>query len=220
MNFTVTLTGELPLLMSSDNGLNPRNEMAKQVRALYTKGKKRTAEDDEELARLEYRLKLYYDPTIGLYIPGENIETCLFQASKQQRKGQDFKRAVTAIDACCPLKHSGPTTPEGLWADPAYRLEKGMPARAGRLWLVIPSFPDWQVTCEFMVDDELVDEEMFREALRFAGKYVGLGAERPRYGSFTAVATRLDEGSLLAEGSERYGTEKRGNGSAREAIRR
>jgi hypothetical protein len=60
-----------------------------------------------------------------------------------------------------------------------------------RVWKTFPVFPEWSGEVEFLILDEVIDEETFRLHLIDAGQFIGIGRFRPRnngfYGRFEVV---------------------------------
>jgi hypothetical protein len=50
-----------------------------------------------------------------------------------------------------------------------------------------PIFPRWQVTVSGSLDTEQVDPDAFENIVDTAGRYIGLGDWRPRFGRFESV---------------------------------
>ena len=61
-----------------------------------------------------------------------------------------------------------------------------------RVWKTFPVFHAWAGKVEFLVLDELIDDEVFKSHLTDAGQFIGIGRFRPRnngfYGRFLVEA--------------------------------
>ena len=53
-----------------------------------------------------------------------------------------------------------------------------------RVYKMFPVFSSWAGNVEFLVLDELIDEDVFETHLRDAGAFIGIGRFRPRNNGF------------------------------------
>jgi hypothetical protein len=60
------------------------------------------------------------------------------------------------------------------------------------VWVNRILFPEWTVTYQLTLDDEIMSIDQLRRIANMAGKAEGLGTWRPRYGRF-AVAGDIQE---------------------------
>lgn len=175
------ITGVSPLLMHSGALASPMNPIAREMKAVSSKRAKTDA-DFEELARLEFLGSLYLsggEPCI----PGEVFETCLVQAAKKARRGAPAKAGIIC-DGNFALDYDGPRTPHELWAEERFRFVAGVRIGA-RVMRTRPRFDRWEATIDV---DYLPDQINEREVLEFsvvAGRTIGIGDWRPRFGRFT-----------------------------------
>lgn len=65
-----------------------------------------------------------------------------------------------------------------------------------RVEKIYPLIPSWEATVVFMVVDPMITEDVFREVLSEAGKFIGIGRFRPRnngyYGRFVVVSMKWE----------------------------
>jgi len=95
----VRLTGLNGTIMHSGQMADPLNKFAKQLKALSGKRKK-SDEDLEAMAKIEFLGSLYVDEDGHIIWPGENIEAMLVSAAKKQKEGQIAKVAAHVFDNC------------------------------------------------------------------------------------------------------------------------
>lgn len=179
----LTLTGVAPLLMHNGLLADPLNPLAMAIKEVSGRRQKSHA-DHEELGRLEHLGGLWLDEHSCPCIPGEALEACITDGARKSREG----KAATAAVLCegnFAVVHGGPTTPDALWADPAYRLR--VPARVGqvRVMRTRPIFRNWAAPVRVALNTDLVNEAQVLKWLRVAGDQVGLGDWRPKFGRFT-----------------------------------
>src|ERR1051326_3360876 len=89
----VRIKGVRPLIMHSWEGIDELNPMVIRKKELTDKKKKKTEADLEELRWIDFRLGLYWDNKIGLYIPSDNIEKCLQEGAAKSRLGKQSEAA-------------------------------------------------------------------------------------------------------------------------------
>jgi hypothetical protein len=191
-DFRMKLVGEAALVMHSGRLADPLDPAAKALKVAAKKpAKSRTDEDLEELARLEWVGGAYHDPDLGPYVPGENVERCLLDAARLTRQGKLIERGVLIMSDTNPLAYSGPRDLAGLWADERFRLVRGVrnPGQSGRVMRCRPVFHRWTLDALGTFDASLIDAGPLQEIASTAGRLIGLGDWRPRYGRFTATIT-------------------------------
>lgn len=190
MQFRITLTGTAELLMHNARLSNPLDPAAKAMKAVSSKRVK-TDEDHEELARLEHLGSLYYDPEIGPFIPGQNIERCLVDAAKVTKSGVKVTRGVFVSTNVNPLAYAGPREPDGLWTDENFRHMASVKVQQNRVMRCRPMFRQWRTAAEGTLDTAVLSLEELRSIAETAGAMIGIGDYRPRYGRFTAEVEKL-----------------------------
>lgn len=186
--FTITLTGEAPLLMHNAQLSDKFNPITREMAKITAKRTKKTDDDEWELRRLEFMGGLYYDPDLGPFIPAENMEASLAKAAGLTRNGQDVKRGVRINTAQAPLMYDGPRDRDGLWngGDTAGHAHfASVKVGQARIIRTRPVFRKWMVEFDGIIDPNILDPESLDEFLGKAGTMIGLGDWRPRYGTFT-----------------------------------
>ena len=195
IDFTVTLTGTAGLLMHNSRLSNPLDPATKALKK-YTGKRKKTDEDHETIAQLEYAGGLYLDPDIGPYIPGENIARCLVDGAKLTKQGVKVTRGVFISTDINPLSYNGPRDGDGLWADGRFRHMASVKVGTQRVMRCRPLFQEWAVQADGILDPSVLELDDLVSIADDAGALIGLGDWRPRFGRFTATVTRT--GSAVA----------------------
>lgn len=190
MQFRITITGTAELLMHNARLSNPLDTAAKAMKAVSSKRVK-TDDDHEELARLEHLGSLYYDPEIGPFIPGQNIERCLVDAGKVTKSGVKVTRGVFISTNVNPLAYAGPRTPEDLWGDENFRHMASVKVQQNRVMRCRPMFRQWRTAADGTLDTAVLSLDELQSIADTAGAMIGIGDYRPRYGRFTAEVTKL-----------------------------
>ncbi len=178
------LTGVSSLLMHCPvtvNQLDPGTQALKK----FTGKRKKTIEDQQVIARMEWELGLYFDQKIGPYIPGVNVEIMLRDAGKLSKQGAAITRGVVAVDDKIPLLYKGPrSTMQELW-DANLKDYRVAGNQANSIMRCRPMFPGWSLKASLLVEESIIDKDDVVEITRKAGLMIGLGDYRPRFGRFT-----------------------------------
>lgn len=182
-DFTLSLTGTAPLLLHSAQLSDPLNQWTKQIAKVSGKRQK-TEEDHQELGRLEHRGGMYFDSEFGPYLPGSNVEAALFRAASKQKLMSALKTALVIPEEVNPLAYPGPRDADGLWADKKYVHRASVKVGTSRVIRTRPQFPVWSVTVTGFLDTEIIDPDAFENIVETAGRVIGLGDWRPRFGRF------------------------------------
>ena len=179
--------GVSPMMMHSDRMCNPLDELTKELKAVTSKRKKTDA-DYEEMSRIEFKAGLYFDDTLGPYLPAQNIEATLINAGKLSKQGSTVKRALMVMEDKIPVEYKGPRTIETMYADRASFVDvRSVVVQRARLMRTRPIFRDWAVSFSVAYDEGSFNEDVVRQIVETAGKFVGFGDYRPRYGRFQIV---------------------------------
>lgn len=185
----VTITGTQPLLMNNVQSADPRNEFARAIKEITSKRKKTDA-DLDELYRLKFMASLYYDDTVGPYLPAPNLFRALIEAGTITRSGKKVERGVVFLSRFAPLEYDGKRDIASLWGDGATRFVDRRMVTVNRKKVVgvRAIFPDWSAAFPIEVDDSIIDPAEFLEIAACAGK-IGVGDYRRFYGKFTVEVT-------------------------------
>lgn len=143
-----------------------------------------------------WREKCHADAHGKIVIPGMALKNCLSEAAKflslqVPGKGKatytkHFEAGVMVLDnITLPVKKADV---EGEWL---YLNADGRRGGNKRVMKCCPVVRDWSGRIAFTVVDPAITEDVFRQHLDEAGKYIGIGRFRPRnngwYGRFTVT---------------------------------
>jgi hypothetical protein len=180
------LTDTSPLVQHNIQLNDPDNRFTREIAALTSKRKK-TDDDRQAIARLEFLGGLYVGRA-GIHVPAANVRRCFAEAAKARRLGTAVNRAVIPTGLEVPLRYDGPTDPAELWQDPKYRYTTSVGIGRKRVVRTRPMFPDWEVQAEWELVTDALDLDDFKAVVAAAGIMEGLGDNRVNgYGRFTAV---------------------------------
>ena len=179
------VVGIRALIMHSDRLADPLAPITKKMKTITSKRKK-TEEDLERMAQLEFMAGMYHDEDMGPFIPGKNFHATLVNGAKLSKQGANFKRAMEVVTESAPLEYEGPRTLEELWGDPLFRLTTSVKVQTSRVMRTRPMFPSgWAAEFDVRHDPTQIDKETLIRVAQEAGDYVGLCDYRPFYGKFT-----------------------------------
>lgn len=179
--------GITPLIQHSCKCVNPLHPISRKMKEITSKpSKKRTEDDLILLSDLEWEGGLYWDDTIGLYIPAENIEATVRDGAKNARKGKNVERGFAVKDMLVPLDIGENLTLDQLRADYRFRDVRQMKVQTSRVTRTRPRFNMWSIRFSAVYDESQIDLQTLADAMEYAGQYVGLCDSRPKYGKFVA----------------------------------
>ena len=185
----VRWTGIRPLILHNARLADPMDEYSARLKELTksNKGKNKTQARDAEIARCEWEGGLYYDSELGPYVPADMIESAIQNGGKKCSAGKQIQAAVfcTEESVMVPIQYKGPRDLDGLYADPAFRMRKSVRVGNVRVMRTRPMFPTgWKLEFSVEFDDSVVDANTVLRAMQDAGRLVGLGDWRPKFGRF------------------------------------
>jgi hypothetical protein len=169
--------------MNSERGVNVLDPLVREKKALTSKRKK-TDEDLAQIARLEWEHALYHDSELGPYIPAQNIEAMLRDGAKLEKRGTDIVRGISVIEPRIKLEYDGPRDLEKLWKAGTYADIRSVKQQKARIMKTRPIFPNWVIVPTIAYDTAVFNEPDIIRIAELAGRYVGLGDFRQRFGRF------------------------------------
>ena len=178
---TLKITGTSAILMHSDRMANPLDPIKKRLTPLTSK-KKKTDDDHEEIAHIEWEAGMYYDEDLGPFIPGRMIKAMLIQGAKKTKDGPKIKSGVVVMTDKCKLEYSGPRDLEKMWKAKKFVDMRSVVVQRARLMRCRPIFPEWSVTAEIVFDGGVIDRADIVRIAETAGALVGMGDYRPENG--------------------------------------
>ena len=133
---------------------------------------------DEDENTVEF--KGFSDPIL----PGANFLRCLRQgAATGWKKGMDIKRGVVVTNNSS-IDFKGSKKAVDLFKGNKY-INRAFTKRG--VWVSRLCFPEWKVTFNLLVNDEIVKKSDLKKYLSMAAVAEGLGTWRPRYGRFKTL---------------------------------
>lgn len=183
---SIKINGTAPLLMHSDRFADPLNPLTKAHKELTGKRKK-TDDDLIAIAKSEFIGSCYWNNSVGFHLPSQMLESCLINGAKLQKLGTKFKQSVRVLEDELPLVGYTKTNPEKLWDNPEMRDARGVRVGTSKIIRYRPIFRQWSFSATITIDEDVVNVNEVKKAIEDAGKLIGLGDYRPRFGRFEAV---------------------------------
>ena len=175
------IVGTSALLMHSDRLANPLDPLKKEM-AAFTGKRKKTDEDHEMIARIEWSAAMYHSEETGPYLPGRMMKACLIGAAKKTKEGPKVKTGLIVMTDKAPVEYTGPRDQKAMWANKNFIDIRSVVVQRARLMRCRPVFREWMVTFEVVYDQSIIDKADIRRIAETAGLIVGMGDYRPENG--------------------------------------
>jgi hypothetical protein len=181
---TVTIRGMAPLLLHNGRISDPLSKFAIELKKLSNKRDK-TESDYAEISKLEWFGALYTDENDELIMPGENIESMLVKAAQKIKKGTLVKAGVI-VPKSPVIAFKGPKNPEEMWASEKFVDKRGVVIKGkGRIVRTRPRIDEWSLTFDIVFSG--INKNVLEDILVVAGREIGIGDFRPKFGRFELV---------------------------------
>lgn len=179
-----TIESISPMLMHSDRTANPLNPQTKAIKAITGKRKK-TDDDHYEIARLEFIASCYFNGK--WHIPAANFEAMLLASAKHFKLGTTIKQALLVPDDAEFIFADSKLKPEDLFHIDEYVDQRTVKVGTAKTIRTRPIFNSYKSIFTCWLDTDKMNTEQLIQIVENAGKYVGLGDYRPRYGRFQVL---------------------------------
>ncbi len=179
---TVSIRGKSPLLMHNGSLANPTNPIVKAMKAI-TGNRKKTDEQYEQLARLEFRGGLYLNQAGKVIVPSAVIEGSIRDGAKKSKLGKQFASAVMVNDDAL-LDYGEDLTPDEMFERGDFVSMMAVRVEKNRIMRTRPIFHGWRLSFEVTWDSEQINASNLRKAIEDAGNMVGICDYRPKFGRF------------------------------------
>lgn len=187
--YSVQITGTMPLLMHKDTLADALHPLTKEHKRISGK-KTKTDDDHEKMAQTDFMGAIYLDAQGAPCIPASNIKKCMIEGARITKSGPKIERGVVILGMDFPLEYTGPKTAAGLFADPRFVDRRSVRATStSRIMRVRPIFREWGCQFDLHADDAVCSQDDLEIILANAGNLIGIGDHRKigGYGRFTAV---------------------------------
>jgi hypothetical protein len=189
---TATFTGVAPLLHANPQGVARTFPTTRRMKEINSKKTRRTDADYAELADLEVASRVYWDDSIGVYVPtrwvAEAIAKKAFAVAKISKGATRGALFMTADKV--PLTYRGKAgvkKVEDVVKNPAFRHAMILPQGQIRVEKNSPIFHDWSFQAAMEFDDKTFDRRDLQRIIEETSHYVGFGDFRPTFGRARVV---------------------------------
>ena len=182
----IEITGDT-LIMHNGRTANPLDPYSKAMKELSGKRNKTDA-DNIRLSRLEYEAGLYVNKDNLPIIPSRILEANICEGARKTKEG---KLALSGlfVDTDADLEfEGGPMTVEELVDSEDHKLTVSVRIGQSRVMRTRPLFKDWRAMFTCSINASVATPSQLKQWLENAGKLVGVGDWRPRYGRFEVVS--------------------------------
>lgn len=190
----VAVTGVSPLLMNNPQTVDPFNRFTRAKKAITAKRTAKTDDDLIELGNLETESKLYFDDTLGVYVPATWITEAIictgFGVAKIGR--QKMRGGIFATQPKIALSYRNKSKVKAVAdvvGNPEFRHRMLLKQGQVRVPKDAPIFHDWSFATDLEYDDKIVDSSTLRRIVEHAALYGGFGDFRPTFGRAKAEVT-------------------------------
>lgn len=137
---------------------------------------------------LEEAERALYKDEKGVYEPAEHLEACFVkEAANYKIPGQGKKTFKDAFKAGIIVEPRHIPIIPGKWIVD----NQAVVINRARIMRSRPRFDKWSLVFKIQVTDERITEAILKEVVGNAGKFVGVGDYRPKYGRFQVVSFKL-----------------------------
>ncbi len=180
------IRGVAPMIHHNAILSDPLAPIVREIQT-FTSKRKKTIEDHEEIARLEWNGSLYLHPKKGPVVPAQNIERMLRDAAVKSKMGKQVQAGLRVIEDW-PVIYKGPRDPAKMWETGKFRNRASCKVGQQRVIRTRPCWDEWELKFSVQYDEELLEPKQVSDFVALAGRIVGLGDWRPKHGRFEVVA--------------------------------
>jgi hypothetical protein len=168
-----------------------------QSRAVQSLKSRDETHDDYE--QRTWRERCHIDAARVVFIPPMSFKNCIAEAAKYKSiqipgKGKSTYTKHFEAGILCKEPFSLGVKLDDVQGERLFVPSDGKRGGDKRVWKTFPVFQEWKGDVEFLVLDDLIDEEVFQSHLVDAGQFIGIGRFRPRrngfYGRFAVVKVK------------------------------
>jgi hypothetical protein len=183
---TIELNGIGGLLTHNERLASKFDPIAREMSAIT--GKRKKSDDDlAEMARLEFIGGLYETVDKRVGFPAWNVFRSIQEGAKLNKLGRHVERALTPTSVdIVPITHSGPSTAEAMWKAGCID-QRSVKVGTSKVTRTRPLFVNWSLSVDFVLDTEILNLDDLVMCADNAGRLVGVGDYRPRFGRFDAI---------------------------------
>lgn len=176
-------TGQRPLMLHNGRLADPTSEVTRAIKEL-TGQRSKTEAVFKEIKKLEWLGCLYTDAEGSICVTEDMVLGAGIAGSKSIKKGPAFKAAVLGAEPFYKLKYDGPADPLELFEDERFVDYRAVVVQRNRTMRARPRFDTWSLDVELIIDDSAINPKDVFTSFETAGRLIGIGDFRPRFGRF------------------------------------
>lgn len=191
LSATVKITGISPLLQNNPQTVDRFNPYTKKMATINAKKTRRTDDDYRELHDIEIRSKIYFDESLGIYVPATwvsaAIEATAFKVAKISKA--DIRGALFAAEDKIKLAYrdsSKVKEPLDIVKNGDFRINLTLKQGQPRIVKAFPIFHEWSFETTLEFDDKIIDPDSLTRIIQHVARYGGFGDFRPKFGRANA----------------------------------
>lgn len=193
---TIKITGINPLLQNNPQTVDRFNPYTKRMAQINAKKTRRTDDDYHELQDIEVRAKLYFDETVGVYVPATWISAAIaataFKVAKISKA--DIRGALFTTEDKIKLNYRDSNkvkAPQDIVGNPDFRINMTLKQGQVRIVKAVPIFHEWSFQTMVEYDDKIIDPDSLTRIVEHMAKYGGFGDFRPTFGRAVAEVSHV-----------------------------
>lgn len=188
----VKVIGINPLLLNNPQTVDRFNPYTRAMAQINAKKTRRTDDDYRELKDIEIRAKIYWDDSLGIYVPSTWLSSAIASASFKTIKisKADVRGSVFTTADKLKLTYRNQDkvkAPDDIVKNGEFRKDLTLKQGQVRVVKAVPIFHDWSFETEIEYDDKVIDPSSLEQVIKHAASYGGFGDFRPTYGRAKAV---------------------------------
>jgi hypothetical protein len=143
----------------------------------------------DEFEQATWKERCHVDNKGIVFIPPMNFKNCIAEAAKYKSiqipgKGKSTYTKHFEAGILCKEPLSLGVKLADVKGERLFVPASGKRGDGKRVWKTFPVFSEWEGAVEFLILDEIIDEETFELHLVDAGQFIGIGRFRPRNNGF------------------------------------
>lgn len=176
----IHIKGATPLLIHNGRTASPLDIYAKKLKA-YTSKRKKTEEDIRALLQIQWEGALYWDDTLGVYMPVENLMAALLKAARKHKMGPQISGFVFDEAIGFPLIVKNHDNWDALVADQENKFIKTVTVQRSKTLSCRPIFNSWELKFDVWIDEEMLTLDDVKLILTTMSSRIGLGVWTPSH---------------------------------------
>jgi hypothetical protein len=170
--------------------VDPLDPIVKKIREVSEKARK-TDEDYHEIGHLEWLGGMYYDPSIGPFIPAPNLQKSIVEGARLTKSGKKIERGVFIETIAIPVRYDGTRDVEEMWDSRQFIHRSPVKIGMNRVMRTRPIFAEWRLEAIGQYDNAVINFSDLAKSIENAGNMIGLGDYRPVYGRYNSKVEDL-----------------------------